>query len=70
MPPSDIRPLGAPVASLCITYSEFVDGPVRPAFDQDLRYDLVNSNRIVFRDPELEISEASNAGAAFTVIRD
>lgn len=70
MPRSDIRPLGAPLASLCITYSEFVDGPVRPAFDQDLRYDPANSNRIAFRDLDLEISEAPNAGVAFTVIRD
>ena len=68
MPRSDIRPLGAPLASLCITYSEFVDDPVRPAFDRDLRYDPANSNRIAFRD--LEISEAPNAGVAFTVIRD
>ena len=70
MPPSDIRPLGAPLVSLYITYREFADDPVRPAFDRRLRYDLANSNRIVFCDLELEISEASNAGVAFTVTRD
>lgn len=56
--------------TLHLTFREFVDDPVRPSFDQALHYDLAKSNRIVFRALELEISDASNAGIAFTVIRD
>jgi hypothetical protein len=45
-------------------------GIARPAFYQDLKYDLAHSHRIVFRSMELEIVDASNAGVQFRVLRD
>jgi len=49
-----------------VGYSYFA----RPDFYQDLKYDLSKSSRVVFREIELEILEASNAGVRFRVLRD
>jgi len=57
-----------------LTYREYASGPdgtfARPAFYQDLKYDLSTSNRVVFRSIEIEILDASNAGVRFRVLRD
>ena len=59
---------------IALSYREYASGTegtfARPAFYQDLKYDLATSDRIVFRSLELEIVEASNAGVRFRVLRD
>lgn len=57
-----------------LDYREYSSGPdgtfARPAFYQQLKYDLSQSDRVVFRAVELQIIEASNSGVEFRVLRD
>jgi hypothetical protein len=61
---------GRSADEVSLSYREYTGGLARPAFYQDLTYDLSTSNRVVFRSIELEIVEASNAGVKFRVLRD
>ena len=57
-----------------LAYREYASVPggelARPAFYQELKYDLSASNRVVFRTLEVEVTEASNVGITFRVLRD
>lgn len=57
-----------------LTYREYTNGAegtmARPAFFQDLKYDISASTQVVFRSVELEILEATNTGITFRVTRD
>lgn len=53
-----------------ITYREFVDNLARPAFYQELRYDLNESDLITFRSLKIKVLEANNARIKFQVIDD
>jgi hypothetical protein len=54
-----------------ITYREFAQGDLaRPAFFQDLHYDLQSSRLITFRKWQIEVLEASNDGIRFRVLTD
>jgi hypothetical protein len=59
---------------ITLDYREYSATPqgtfARPAFYQQLRYDLHNNDRIVFRSMEIQIVEASNSGVKFRVLRD
>jgi len=46
--------------TLKISYREFKDDMARPAFYQDLSYDLSESRIIGFRDIRIEVIEATN----------
>ena len=53
-----------------ISYREFSGDLARPAFYQELIYDLSESKRITFRSIVLEIIEATNSSLTFKVIAD
>ena len=53
---------------LKFTYREFVDNTARPAFTQDLQYDLAESNIIGFRGLRVEIINATNMNIQYKVI--
>jgi len=50
-----------------IAYREFKDDMARPAFYQDLNYDLSESRIIGFRDIKIEVIEATNTDIKFMV---
>jgi hypothetical protein len=51
-----------------ITYREFSNNLARPAFSQDLTYDLSESKRITFRSTVIEVKEATNSSITFVVL--
>jgi len=51
-----------------ITYREFSNNLARPAFSQDLTYDLSESKRITFRNTVIEVKEATNSFITFVVL--
>jgi len=53
-----------------ISYREFADAYARPAFQQDLIYDISKSKTITFRDVILEVESVDQARIAFTVIAE
>jgi hypothetical protein len=50
-----------------VTYREFVDSMARPAFYQNLEYDLAESRDIGFRDIRITVIEATNSFIRFVV---
>jgi len=52
-----------------ITYREYINDMARPAFYQDLNYDLNESNVIGFRGTQIEIIAATNSDIKFKVIK-
>jgi len=50
------------------TYREFIDDVARPAFTQDLQYDLTESSVIGFRDLRIEILSATNIKIEYKVL--
>lgn len=53
-----------------VTYREFIKDLARPAFYQELRYDLNESNLITFRSLRIKVLKANNARIEFRVIDD
>jgi hypothetical protein len=51
-----------------IVYREYTGDFIRPAFAQELRYDLGESRIIRFRSLEIEILEADNSEITFRVL--
>lgn len=51
-----------------IGYREFSSNTARPAFNNDVEYDLSTSNRIGYKGAELEIIQADNTGITYKVI--
>jgi hypothetical protein len=49
-------------------YREFINDMVRPAFTQDLQYDLADGNMIGFKGLRIEIIKASNTNIEYKVI--
>lgn len=56
--------------SLKFTYREFIDDMARPAFTQDLQYDLSESNIIGFKGLRLEVIDANNTNIQYKVINN
>ncbi len=53
-----------------LSYREYVDNFARPAFYQEMKYDLKESNEIAFRTLKLKILEANNNQISFVVLDD
>jgi hypothetical protein len=51
-----------------ITYREFSNQLARPAFSQELTYDLSGNNIIVFKQTKMEVKEASNSAITIIVL--
>ena len=62
-------------STMRVSYREFggylIEGPnyARPAFSQDLTYDLSTSRRISFRDILIDIEEATPSQVSYRIIR-
>jgi hypothetical protein len=59
---------------ILLQYKQFVEGDhglhAQPEHYHQLSYDLSNTNTIRFREMEIQITDASNAGIAFRVTKD
>ena len=53
-----------------ITYREYSDGMARPAFANDVEYDLSESTIIGYQGAELEIIEATNRSIEFILLKN
>ena len=53
-----------------ITYREYVDEMARPAFYQNLQYDLTEKKIIAFRSLKIEVISATNSEMIFQVLED
>ena len=56
--------------TVAITYREYKKEFARPAFYQNLTYDVSQSQEVVFRNYRLKLLAADNAGIKFIVISD
>lgn len=54
--------------SLKFTYREFINDMARPAFNQDLQYDLSESNIIGFKGLRIEVLKATNVNIEYKVL--
>jgi hypothetical protein len=57
-------------STIGVTYREFAHDLARPAFFQDLKYDLDDSDIVVYRDWRLRVLEANNQHIRFAVTDD
>jgi len=55
--------------TISISYREFSDGTARPAFTQDLKYDLVEGDVIGFRGSRFKVISASNVSLKYKVLK-
>jgi len=61
---------GKAANTLKFTYREFVDDMARPAFTQDLQYDLSESNIIGFDGLRVEVIKATNTNITYKILSD
>lgn len=59
---------GKTPTNIKLLYREYVDDYARPAFYQDLVYDLAESQTIGFKGIKIKVIEATNSGITFSVI--
>lgn len=55
---------------ITVSYREYVDNMARPAFYQELRYDLSEGNEITFKTLKMKVLEATNTKITIQVIDD
>jgi len=55
--------------TITISYREFSDNTARPAFTQELKYDLSQSDPIGFRGARFQVIKATNTGLVYKVIK-
>jgi len=55
--------------TITISYREFIDGTARPAFLQELKYDLSQGDEIGFRGARFKIIRANNIGLLYKVLK-
>lgn len=60
---------GISQGTVTITYKEFKDDFARPAFSQELRYDLNQGREVGFRGARFEILEATNSMIRYRVLK-
>ncbi len=60
---------GVSKGTVTIQYREFFNDMARPAFSQELRYDLSDGTEIGFKGSRFQIVKASNVGVVFKVIK-
>ena len=59
---------GAAQTTLSVLYREFIDDLDRPAFSQDLKYDLSNGNIIGYKDARLDVLNVGNTSITYKVL--
>jgi hypothetical protein len=52
------------------SYREFINDTARPAFSQDLQYDLSESNVIGFKGMRIEVIKATNTNITYKILND
>ena len=55
--------------TIAISYREFADGTARPAFTQELKYDLAEGDVIGFRGARFQVIKATNTSIKYKVIK-
>ncbi|MCU6433973.1 hypothetical protein LPB67_09355 [Undibacterium sp. Jales W-56] len=55
--------------TISVLYREFSDGTARPAFSQDLKYDLSQGDTIGYRGARFQVIKASNTNIRYKVIK-
>lgn len=55
--------------TIAISYREFADGTARPAFTQELKYDLAEGDVIGFRGARFQVIKATNTFIKYKVIK-
>lgn len=55
--------------SISVLYREFYDDMARPAFSQDLRYDLKDGDEIGYKGSRFKVIKASNTGLKYKVLK-
>lgn len=60
---------GVSKGTISIEYREFSNNMARPAFSQELKYDLAEGDEIGFRGARFRILKATNLGITYTVLR-
>ena len=55
--------------TITILYREFADGTARPAFSQEIKYDLREGKVIGYKGARFEVSSASNTGIVYKVLQ-
>lgn len=55
--------------TVSILYREFMNDMARPAFSQDLKYDLSQGDEIAFKGARFKIIKANNIGISFKVLK-
>jgi hypothetical protein len=59
---------GVSQKTISISYREFLDGTARPAFSQDLKYDLTEGDVIGYRGARFQILKAGNTSIRYKVL--
>jgi hypothetical protein len=60
---------GISKGTISLQYREFSDDMARPAFSQDLHYDLADGDEIGFKGARIQIIKATNVSVKFKVIK-
>lgn len=60
---------GVSGTTVSVSYREFVDNMARPAFTQDLKYDLSQGSIIGYKSARFEVLKADNSSIRFRVIK-
>lgn len=60
---------GISANTVSILYREYIDNIVRPAFSQEFKYDLNSSNEIGFKGARFKVTNASNTGISYVVVK-
>lgn len=55
--------------TVTISYREFMDSTARPAFSQDLRYDLSQGRTIGYKGARFEVLDATNTSIRYRVVK-
>lgn len=55
--------------AISISYREFIDGTARPAFTQDLKYDLSEGDVIGFRGARFQVIKATNTSIKYKILK-
>ena len=55
--------------TISILYREFMDNTARPAFSQELKYDLSQGKEIGFKGARFEVIKATNTGITYKVLK-
>lgn len=60
---------GGAKRTITLQYREYVNNLARPAFSQELSYDLTDGNEIGFKGARIRVLKVSNTGVRYVVLR-